>query len=146
MKIEIQLEESQKETKVIIIAEQMSEEVNEILKRLSEEKPSVLAGFRDDTLEILEPGSILRIYAANQKVFAVTAKGEYQLRARLYELESKLGRQDFFRISNSEIINLKNIKKFDLSYAGTIGVTLTDNTTTYVSRRYISKIKKALGV
>ncbi|MED9904979.1 MAG: LytTR family DNA-binding domain-containing protein [Lachnospiraceae bacterium] len=58
-------------------------------------------------MEILEPASIYRIYSANQKVFAVTDKGEYILRSRLYELESRLEKDNFVRISNSEIINLK---------------------------------------
>lgn len=146
MKIEIKLDENQEETKVLIIAAKMTDEVRNILEKLSEEKASVLAGFRDELLEILNPEDIYRIYAANQKVFAVTSNGEYLLRARLYELESRLLRYDFIRISNSEIINLKKIQNFDLSYTGTIGVKLTDGTTTYASRRYINKIKETLGI
>lgn len=99
-----------------------------------------------ERLEILEPQSIYRIYAANQKVFAITDKGEYVLRSRLYELEEQLVREKFIRISNSEIVNLTRIKNFDLSYAGTIGVTLTNGETTFVSRRYVPKIKQALGI
>ena len=52
----------------------------------------------------------------------------------------------FVRISNSEIINLKKVKSFDLSFAGTICVTLSNGQTTYVSRRYVSKIKQVLGM
>ncbi|MED9904978.1 MAG: hypothetical protein UFG06_12480 [Lachnospiraceae bacterium] len=35
---------------------------------------------------------------------------------------------------------------FDLSYAGTIAVKLTDGTTAFVSRRYVNKIKQMLGI
>lgn len=52
----------------------------------------------------------------------------------------------FVRISNSEIINLKKVKNFDLSFVGTISVEMANGTTTYVSRRYVAKIKKLLGL
>ena len=50
------------------------------------------------------------------------------------------------RISNSEIVNLKKVRGFDLSFAGTICVSLSDGSVTYVSRRYVSKIKQVLGI
>ena len=146
MQIEIEIDQNCTEPKVIILTDKMTEEVNEILRRLSEEKPDVLAGFREDTLEILEKRDIYRIYSESGKIIAVTDRGEYTLRQRLYELEEKLARDNFVRISNSEIVNLRKVKSFDLSLAGTICVSLTDGTATYVSRRYVSKIKNILGV
>ena len=68
------------------------------------------------------------------------------LKKRLYELEELLDKTKFVRISNSEIINLKKVKHFDLSITWTICVRLSDGTAAYVSRRYINKIKKILGV
>ena len=62
------------------------------------------------------------------------------------ELEERLAKDRFVRISNSEIINLKQVKGFDLSFAGTICVTLSGGTVTYVSRRYVAKIKQVLGI
>ena len=79
-------------------------------------------------------------------MIAQTDTGEYVLRLRLYEAEQRLNRHSFVRISNSEIINLKKVKGFDLSFAGTICVTLTNGTVTYVSRRYVAKIKQVLGI
>ena len=67
------------------------------------------------------------------------------MRARLYELEETLKKQ-FVRISNSEIVNLQKVKSFDLSFTGTICVSLSDGTVTYVSRRYVSKIRQVLGL
>ncbi|MDE7379833.1 MAG: LytTR family transcriptional regulator, partial [Clostridia bacterium] len=86
------------------------------------------------------------IYAAVGKVFAVTDKKEYVLRLRLYEAEEKLNGKGFVRISNSEIINIKKAKKFDLSTIGTICVSLSNGDISFVSRRYVSKIKKTLGI
>ena len=89
---------------------------------------------------------MIRIYAGSGKVFAVTEKGEYTVRFRLYEIEKRLNHNQFVRISNSEIINLKKVNNFDLSFTGTIRVELTNGTAAYVSRRYVSKIKKILGI
>ena len=97
-------------------------------------------------LEILEQADIIRVYAAKGKVYAVTAKGEYLLRMRLYEAEERLDQTRFVRISNSEIINLKMAKRFDLSFSGTICVNLAGGQTAYVSRRYVAKIKRLLGI
>lgn len=146
MKIEIELKEDIDERKVIIITDVVDAEIEALMERISVERPRMLAGFSGDSVTLLEPGEIIRIYAAAGKVYAVTLEGEYVLRMRLYELENRLELRAFVRISNSEIVNLKKVRKFDLSYAGTIRVDLTNGDNTFVSRRYMGKIKKALGL
>ena len=146
MQVEIQIDEKCEKPKIIVITNKITEEISEIVKRLSEEQTKAIAGFREDTVEVLEPERIFWIYASNGKVFARTDHGEYQLRLRLYELEQRLDRQSFVRISNSEMINLKKVKRFDLSFSGTICVMLSNGTVTYVSRRYVAKIKQMLGI
>lgn len=146
MKIEIRLDESCSEIKVIIVAEKMTDEVTALMQCLSEESPQELVGFDGDTAALLLPAEIVRIYAAVGKVFAVTDKKEYILRLRLYEAEEKLSGKGFVRISNSEMINIKKAKKFDLSTVGTICVSLSNGDVCFVSRRYVTKIKKTLGI
>ena len=72
--------------------------------------------------------------------------GVYDLRERLYELEGKLDRHTFVRISHSEIVNLRKVTALDLSLTGTIRMTLAGGVVCYVSRRYVKKIKEALGL
>ena len=62
------------------------------------------------------------------------------------EAEERLDNSKFVRISNSEIVNLKKVKSLDLSFVGTICMELSNGTVSYVSRRYVSKIKKVLGL
>ena len=126
MQIEIKLDENCKEPKIIVVTNKMTDEINEIMKRLSDEQPKMIA--------------------ASGKVFAETNHGEYTLRLRLYEMEQRLDSNFFVRISNSDIINLRKVKGFDLSFAGTICVTLSNGTVTYVSRRFVAKIKQLLGI
>lgn len=146
MQIEIKLDENYREPKIIIMTDKMTDEVNDIVKKLSDEQPQLIAGFKDDSVQVIEPSSIYRVYAQSGKVFAETNKGNYLLRLRLYEAEKRLEKFSFVRISNSDIINLKKVKSFDLSFAGTICITLSNGTVTYVSRRTVSKIKKLLGI
>lgn len=146
MQVEIKIDSSYTEPKIIIMTASMTEDINNIVKKISDETSWIISGSKDEKIEVIEQSELIRIYASGGKVFAVTGKGEYVLRFRLYELEKRLDSCQFVRISNSEIINLKKVSHFDLSFTGTICVKLSNNTTTYVSRRYVSKIKKILGI
>ncbi len=146
MKIEIKIDESCTETKVIVVTSKVTEEVGEIVKRLSAEQSQMIAGFKDEQATMLEPSQIYRVYASEGKVYAEAENGTHLLRLRLYEAEQRLANGSFVRISNGEIINLKKVKGFDLSFVGTICVSLSNGTVTYVSRRYVPKIKQRLGL
>jgi len=146
VQVEIKIDSSYTEPKILILTASMSEEINSIVKKLSEDVPQVISGIKDDKIEVLDPAKLIRIYANNGKVFAAAENGEYILRLRLYEIEDRLSPNQFIRISNSEIINLTHVQNFDLSFTGTICVKLSDGTITYVSRRYVSRIKKILGM
>lgn len=146
MEIEIKIDQTCKETKVIVVTDAVTDEINALLRRITEEPQNAITGVREGILEILEPADIYRIFAENGKVFAEAKGGNYQLRQRLYELEQRLDSRRFVRISNSEIVNLKMVKGFDLSFTGTICVMLANGTATYVSRRYVAKIKQVLGI
>ncbi len=146
MQVEIKIDSSCKEPKIIVTAASMTEDLQELIRKLSDHVPSVISGIKDGKIEVLQPEDLIRIYANSGKVFAVTDKGEYVVRLRLYDLEQRLGGSQFVRISNSEIVNLRKISSFDLSFTGTICVKLSNGMVTYVSRRYVSKIKKLLGI
>ena len=146
MQVEVRIDSTVSEPKVIILADRMTEEVDAVLRMLSESEPKLIAGFREDTVTVLDEKDILRIYAAGGKVFAVLPSGEYTLRMRLYEAEERLKQHNFIRISNSEIINLKKVRNFDLSFTGTVCVVLTDGSKTYASRRYMTRLKGVLGI
>lgn len=146
MQIEIKIDECAKETKVIIVTPEMDETVSELMKRISKDRPQVIAGFSDDVVCLLDQADIYRIYTQDGKVLCKAQSGTWNLHLRLYELEERLDRRRFVRISNSEIINLRFVKHFDLSYSGTIRVTMRNTDTSYVSRRYVARIKDALGI
>ena len=146
MQVEIKIDRSYTEPKILILTDAVTEDISNIVKKLSENVPQIISGCKDEKIEVLEQPDLIRIYANTGKVFAVTDKGVYTLRLRLYEIEERLDPHLFVRISHAEIINLKKVQSFDLRFTGTICVRLSNGTITYVSRRYVSKIKKALGL
>lgn len=145
MKIEVALDPALSELLVRILTPGETPELAALLRRLEERSP--LTGFRDGAAVPLEPEDILRFYGEDKEIRAQTAAGEiYTVRLRLYELEERLDRRVFLRVSHSEIVNWKRVTALDLSLSGTIRVTLAGGVTTYVSRRYVKKIKEVLGI
>ena len=145
MDVEIRLDESVKTPKIIIVADQMSSEVTELVNLLA--GPSAGSpGTRNGTVRLLEPDEILRIYTSGRQVMAATGDGSYALRLRLYDAEERLRSRRFVRISNSEIVNLRHVRHFDVSRSGAFCVALDDGTTTFVSRRYIPAVRKLLDL
>jgi DNA-binding LytR/AlgR family response regulator len=150
LKIDIKIDENTQETTIIVQASKIDDEITEIINKLKEienkNHKGTITGFKDDIVEIIDENKIIRIYSSMQKVMAETSCGTYLIKARLYELEERLDKNNFVRISNSEIINLKRVVNFDLSFSGTICVNLDNKETTYVSRRFVGKIKEVLGI
>ena len=148
MKLNINIDVVAKEPEILITTAHMTEDVNRVVEFVSrlDDSPTVLSGIRDDKVELLDYDAIIRFYAEEGKVFARTERGLYQIRLRLYEVEERLDNGKFVRISNSEIVNLKKVKSLDLSFVGTICMELSNGEVSYVSRRYVSKIKKVLGL
>ena len=146
MKIEVQIEPGCREPRVVIHTDRMTDEVSALLARLDAGQNKPLVGFSEGTATVLAPETLLRIYVENGRALARTEQGTYALKGPLYEWEQRLDPHAFVRVSQSEIIHLKKVKAFDLNLAGTVLVRLTDGTVTYVSRRYVAKIKTLLGL
>lgn len=144
MKVDIHIEPGCGELSVTITAPALTDQVKALAVRL--QGGGVLTGWRGDVAVPLPAAEILRCYGEEKGVKVQTTQGVYDLKERLYELESKLDRHTFVRISHSELVNLERVTALDLSLTGTIRMTLAENTVCYVSRRYVKKIKEALGL
>ena len=149
LKVEINIDHSVKEIEVLITAQEQSGTVNALYGHIVDfdrKSLETLTAYKDDIAKIVYVTDIFRIYTGKKKVYIQTLQGEYAIRYRLYELEEALDKKQFLRISNSEIVNVKKIRDIDLSIIGRICIRFLNNTQTYVSRRYIPKIKKSLGI
>lgn len=145
MKIRIWTDEKYKEPEIVICAEKQTEYINRIRDSIQHVLNAKFTGYRKDVTQILISDDIIRIYAEKDKVLAECQTGIYTMKEKLYELEEKMDKNSFVRISRSEIVNIRRVNKLDYSLTGTIKMYLEGGTITYVSRRNVSRIKDILG-
>lgn len=146
MNVEIFIDDQYEETTVKIYAKTYSKEIDWIKDQVLGHPQDKITAFAGDNVEILAYKDILRFYGLDNKVYLDTMKTTYTTRLRLYQLEDRLPKKQFIKISRSEIVNLDYVKGLDLSFSGTIALELKNGQVTYVSRRSLKNFKEALGL
>ena len=146
MQVEIKIDSAYTEPKLILMTASVTEEVSHLLKKLSEDVPRIISGSRDDKIEVLEQEDLIRIYADAGKIVAVTEKGEYALRLRLYELEERFAGEGFVRASKAVVINLDRLRSLRPDFGGRLILTMDNGEKLFASRQYAGYVKKRLGI
>ena len=145
--IKLIIEEGWPDITVFIKSGERSEEVEGIISAIEsysdKRMPKISTYFRD-SMVMLPQSQIIRIFVDSRKVMAQTSERLYEVKMSLRQLEELLDASRFVRISQSEIINIRRVKSFDFSTAGTIGVELDNGDSTWVSRRRVKSVKDAL--
>jgi DNA-binding LytR/AlgR family response regulator len=147
--IDIQIDPSCVEPKVIIRAERMTPEIDNIVHAIESATNNaypIVTAYSGDMMVLLSQREIIRVYLENRKLIAWTDRGGFVARGTLAEMEAVLDRSRFLRISRSELINLYRVSSFDFSLSGTIQVLFDDGSVSWVARRYVRAIQKTLGL
>ena len=144
MKIKYIIGDRYPEPEVHLCVKEKNREATEAYEAIEKLFELRIVGYKGQESELLLPTQIVRIYSENKKVYVRTAEDCFEIKDRLYVLEEQLARQKFVRISNSELVNVQQIEKLDMSYAGTIQMQMRNGDVTYVSRRFVRKIKEVL--
>lgn len=133
-----------KEEEVIICAHEKTKLVSEI-ETLVYENSTQLIGYSDGVIRPLTLNEIYSFNVIDNKIYARLEKDVFRLNQRLYVIESLVD-ENFIKINQSCIINIKKIKKFDASFAGTLGVIMKNGYKDYVSRRQLKVVKERMGI
>ena len=144
MKLELNIDEKVKETLVVVSANKIDKEVQNLINYI-EYSSKYLIGIVEDKVSIIDIDEIIRVYIEDRKTFVVTLKDTYIVKKKLYEVENIVTR-NFVKISQSEIANIKFIKNLDFSNTGTIVIKYKNSDISYVSRRMIKEFKLKLGI
>ena len=152
MQTQIKIEQCEKPFCVIHAACE-TEGIKSIAQKISMMDESgtnaAVCGWDGDYCIQLKQTELLRIYSLDKKVYLECESEEEPLllKMRLYEFEElaeRCGWTEFIRISNTDIVNLSKVKKFDMSLSGIIKVNYGDGKVAIVSRRYMNKIKSQI--
>ena len=105
----------------------------------------MLMGYGEGEARVLTPDEVYCVVVEDNRVYALTKSEKYQLRERLYKVEEMIG-DDFVKLNQSCIVNIKMIDSFDASLGGSLRVTLKNGYRDYVSRRQIKAVKERMGL
>ncbi len=145
--IEVVIDEECVDPKVKILTKEKNRQVENIIyaiENVTENDYPRIAAVGDDGLEFISQRDIVRAYIENRKILIQTDDGTYAVRKKLAALEEDLNPTRFIRISQSEIINIYKVKRFDINIAGTIGVEFENGTKSWASRSCVKSIKEIL--
>lgn len=125
----------------IEIAEDANEIENiiEYIKEFNNRKIVVYDGYNMIQIDVEE---IMYFYSDGNYNFCKTKDKEYRVKSKLYEIEKKSN--DFLRISKGCIINIKQVKSFDVGENRKIIIRFNDDSEQFVSRRKIKEVMNYL--
>ncbi len=132
---------------IIIYARQKNELIDEIERLINAKKqntPPLIGYINNDIIEI-KPEEVYCFYIENKKLFASLIRGDALIKRRLYEIEEILG-NDFVKINQSTIANMKLVDHFSVSIGASLTVHFKNVRHDYVSRRQMKSVKERLGI
>ena len=145
MKVTIEQVSKASENEVIIRYHTMDESVHNLLHFL-ELPDQKLLGEIEKEMHILDPEKIYYIESVYNKVFIYGENQVYESRKKLYELESELINNQFFRASKSMILNIKKIESVRPLFDGRFEASLKNKEKVFISRKYVAVLKQKLGL
>lgn len=143
MKFKLFIDKNQEE-QVLVYAHQKTK-LTEAIEQMVAENTVELNGYKEREVTRLNANEIYCFIVENNRVFALTEKDKFQLRCRLYQLEETLA-DNFVKINQSCLINIKMISRFDASLSGTLNVKLKNGYNDFVSRRNVKLVKERFGL
>ena len=115
------------------------ENIIEYINKFEKRKMAVFDGYNIIQINVQD---IIYFYSDGNYNFCKTNNKEYRVKSKLYEIE-KIS-NDFIRISKGCIINIKQVKSFDIGKNRNIIVKFNDDSEQYVSRRKIKEVMNYL--
>ena len=130
---------------VTVRAPELDEDVAALMDQLSGHPPDTFMAFDGaGNLCALPAGDIVMASVEGKLVSIVTEDGKWFTRRSLQSLEDELDSRWFIRVSRYELVNLKKVRRYDFTLAGTLRLELAGGMETWASRRCIPAIRKRL--
>ncbi|KGK89952.1 putative HTH-type transcriptional regulator [bioreactor metagenome] len=145
MKITINESSNNSEVEIIIKCKAVDDEIHRIMSMIKNSEEKIL-GIVDGSTHFIEPENIFYFESVDKKTFMYTKSQVLETHLKLYEIEKKLTKYDFFRASKSTVINISKIKRLSPRFNGKLEVLLENDERLIISRQYVRIIKEILGL
>lgn len=145
MKVKLELSDEYTTPYAVIYADKVTDQIQQMMDILDADITPVIAFLNEDTVVILKPEEIYKVCIEGGDTIIYGKTQKYRSRKRLYELEQQLGKR-FMQISKSTLVNLDYIDSVESGFNCTLLLKLKNGSKDYVSRTYLSKFKKYLGL
>ncbi len=145
MKITIETPKPGEEDEIIVRCAAMDERLLKLIYSLKNEQDK-LTGYAEERIVKLELKDIFYFESVDNKVFAYTGKGVYEIHKKLYELEEEYSNTDILRISKSAIVNISKIAYVKPIFNGRFEAKLKNDEKIIISRQYVTELKKKLEI
>lgn len=132
------------EEEVVIYAHEKTKLIYDI-ENLIRDNAFELIGYNGYEAVNLRTDEVVCFLVEEGKVYAITDKDRFRLKSRLYQLEETLP-ENFVKINQSCIANIKKIERFDTSVSGTLLIKFKNGYKDYVSRRQMKAVKERFGL
>ncbi len=133
------------DTEIQISCNQLTPEIEKILATLRILNQQLMVMKNEET-HLLDVSKIIYIEAVDRKTFVYTKDEYYESKLKLYEMEERLLACGFFRISKSNLVQLRMIKSLKNDLDRKLRLTLENGEQIMVSRQYAEELKRRLGV
>ena len=130
------------EFKINIEVSDKNEEIENIIEYINQYNKRKLVVYDGYNIIQVNVKDIIYFYSNGNYNFCKTKDKEYRIKSKLYEIDKKSN--DFLRISKSCIVNIKQVKSFDIGENRNIIVRFTDDSEQFVSRRKIKEVMNYL--
>lgn len=143
--MDIQILENETKMQVIIKCQQVDENIHRLKSHIELFDNKLQAKMEGD-YQFVDAMDVLYFESVDNRVFLYTENAVMEVKQRLYELEDMLSKQDFIRISKSQIININKIKTLKPELNRTILATMCNGEQLYISRKYVKELRSLLAI
>lgn len=141
MKLLIEQNESYKETEIQIRCGLIDAELQHIIDEIQSMMFSIPVS-KDGAVSKLSLEEIFYFESVDERTFVYSQTEVYACDYRLYEIEEKIGKYRFARISKSVIVNIRKIRQIRPQLNGRFEAVLDNEERLVVNRHYVSGLRK----
>lgn len=121
----------------------VTDEIQEIVSFVKS-RQGQLSTMQEDRRVEIPLVDIFYAESVDNRLFVYTAKENYEVRLKLYELEDMLRGRTFIRVQKGMLLNLMKVKSIKPALSGRYTALLKNGEQIVISRKYVQGLKNAL--